>query len=246
VNGDNPDSTDAAVDALKQAFAESALPPARPIERAYRPIGELTHWLVGLVVAQLVAASVGVVATLVMRSSGSEPFGAAAITSIGAALIEAVGYIAALVVFCVWVHQAYSNLVPLGSRRVRFTPGWAVGYFFIPLVNLVRGLQVMRDLWIESQPLPIEGAAQGTLVRRALLVGWWWAMWILTTTSLRIGHTSSRILVWDNDPMTKYVLNAITGVLFIAVLRGIARRQRDQWDDMVRRQPVPPAKDQLR
>jgi len=115
-----------------------------------------------------------------------------------------------------------------------------------PLVNLVRGVQVMRDLWIESQPLPIDGAAQGTLVRRAPLVGWWWAMWILTTLSVRIVNGSTRIsLVFSDDPMMKYALNVITGVLFIAVLRGIARRQRE-WDDLVRRQPVPPPTDQLR
>jgi hypothetical protein len=30
------------------------------------------------------------------------------------------------------------------------------------------------------------------------------------------------------------------------VLIGIARRQREQWDDLVRRQPTPPRSDLLR
>jgi hypothetical protein len=249
VQDDSKDSTDAAVDALKQAFAESALPPLVTPPRAYGPIAGLTHALVVLVAVQLVVDAGNLVALLWSRCSDLQLSPRLMVASILVGAADAMVYLAALVVFCFWVHRAYANLIPLGSRRTRFTPGWAVGHFFIPLLSFVRGLQVMRDLWIESQPLPVERAADATLVRRAPLVGWWWAMWIVMTVSFH--HRSSRMtnddwLTLNTQAITKCAIEIIAGVLFIAVVHGIARRQHEQWDDMVRRQPVPPPTDLLR
>jgi hypothetical protein len=46
--------------------------------------------------------------------------------------------------------------------------------------------------------------------------------------------------------MMKAAIEIVAGLLFIAVVRGIARRQREQWDDLVRRQPAPAPADLLR
>ena len=235
------DSSDAAVDALKQAFAETATPPVVTPPRAYRPLGGLTTALIVLAALQIADAAVHVVAFLGKRGVFAEQLSSQLLVeTVIMGLAEAMFYLASLVVFCIWVHQAYANLIPLGSRRVRFTPGWAVGYFFIPFVNLVRGVQVMRDVWIESQPLPAERAEDATLVRRAPLVNGWWAMWLVMTFSFRSNNYSFP------DPMMKAAIEIVAGLLFIAVVRGIARRQREQWEDLVRRQPAPAPADLLR
>jgi hypothetical protein len=38
-------------------------------------------------------------------------------------------YIACAVTFLMWVHRIYKNLPSLGATGLRFTPGWAVGWF---------------------------------------------------------------------------------------------------------------------
>jgi hypothetical protein len=255
---DGGDSVDAAVDALKEAFHESALPPVsvKPTpKRPYQSIATLTWTLIGVVVLQLVGAAGNLVAMLLMRAyldeQGSAPFLAAKLIVHVADPMMQVGYVMSLLVFCFWVHRAYANLIPLGSRHARFTPGWAVGHFFIPFAVLIRGVQVMRDLWIESQPLPVESPGPTPLVRRASLVGWWWAMWIVNIVASRTAHYSPHMTraEWfelNTHVITSCAIELVTGVLFIAVLCGIARRQREQWDDMVRRQPVPPPTDLLR
>lgn len=224
--------------------------------KPYRSIAGRTRWLVALVAVQLAAAAGNLVAMVLMRlyldDQDAAPFVVARLIVRIAVPTERVAYLASLVLFCFWVHRSYANLVPLGSMRMRFTPGWAVGYFFIPVVVFVRGVQVMRDLWIDSQPLPVGGSSPETLVRRAPLVGWWWAMWIVTMLSSRIGEgTSSHMtraqwLALNNEVIAACAVDMVTGLLFIAVLVGIARRQRDQWDDLVRRQPLPPRSDLLR
>src|SRR5262245_14851271 len=42
------------------------------------------------------------------------------------------------VMFLRWLYRAYDNLTVLGVKDKKFTPGWAVGYYFFPLINLVR------------------------------------------------------------------------------------------------------------
>src|SRR5262245_34979065 len=79
-----------------------------------------------------------------------------AIAAIGAAAlldgIHMLLWIAATIVFLVWVHRMIANLPALGSMSCRFTPAGAVWSYFIPIVNLVRGHQVMATIWTESQP----------------------------------------------------------------------------------------------
>ena len=60
----------------------------------------------------------------------------------------------AAVAFCVWIHRAASNLPALGRYGMKFTPGWCVGWFFIPFANLVKPFQAVKELWRASHPNP--------------------------------------------------------------------------------------------
>jgi len=47
--------------------------------------------------------------------------------------------IALYVAFIMWFYRAYSNLPRLGvTGGLRFGPGWAIGAWFVPFLNLVR------------------------------------------------------------------------------------------------------------
>src|SRR5947209_8456564 len=41
-----------------------------------------------------------------------------------------------VVVFGMWIYRANHNVRALGARELRYTPGWAVGWFFVPILNL--------------------------------------------------------------------------------------------------------------
>jgi hypothetical protein len=66
--------------------------------------------------------------------------------------LQAVAYIVASILFLIWFHRAYKNLRPLGAVNLTYSPGWAVGGFFVPFLNLVRPFQVMREIWKASDP----------------------------------------------------------------------------------------------
>gem|GEM_PF-413908 len=74
-----------------------------------------------------------------------------------------------------WIHRANFNARQLGAEGMRFTPGWAVGSYFIPIVNLWKPYQAMKEIWkASSSPSNWQGAPSGALL------GIWWFLWLLS------------------------------------------------------------------
>jgi hypothetical protein len=55
-------------------------------------------------------------------------------------------------VFIIWFHRAYRNLGSLGVAQLRWGTGWAVGGWFVPLLNFVRPKSIANDIWRGSDP----------------------------------------------------------------------------------------------
>jgi hypothetical protein len=50
----------------------------------------------------------------------------------------------------------------------KYTPGWAVGYWFVPILNLARPYDVILELWRSLARRATVGTA------RPMIVGLWW------------------------------------------------------------------------
>jgi hypothetical protein len=122
------------------------------------------------------------------------------------------------IVFLRWVYRAYKNIQGFGAVGLRFSPGWAVGYYFIPLLSLIRPAQVMSEIWRVSQD------PQNWMRRRgSWLVGTWWALFLLysvaTQVSLELALDGS-----TNDQWWLAAIFAILGDLFSVPLSIVALR----------------------
>ena len=97
------------------------------------------------------------------------------------ALLHPASFIAAGVAFLLWIRRASANLSPLGVRRPRFSPGWAVGAWFVPVVCLFRPYQIMAEIQRDSRP-EIAPENRGAAARSpaSLLLGCWWAAWLVS------------------------------------------------------------------
>ena len=58
--------------------------------------------------------------------------------------------LATAIVVSRWIHLANSNARALGARKMAFTPGGAVGWYFVPIANLWKPYQAMREIWKAS------------------------------------------------------------------------------------------------
>lgn len=114
---------------------------------------------------------------------------------LGIAFIAALCTIGSAICFLIWMHQAYFNLEPLQAKVRRFTPGWAIVSWFLPILNFYRPYQAMVDIWHGSDPHALESPA-----RRSwwLIVPTWWILWLSKTVfSLYVFHQSINVGTLD-------------------------------------------------
>ncbi|MEK6249739.1 MAG: DUF4328 domain-containing protein [Planctomycetales bacterium] len=103
-------------------------------------------------------------------------------------------FIATVVVFCMWVHRSNANARALGSAGMKNTPGWCVGWFFIPLMNLFKPYQAVKEIYQSSDPEC--GQWDWNTARVSGILGLWWTLWIVTNL---VDNIESR-LGQTNDP----------------------------------------------
>jgi hypothetical protein len=149
-------------------------------------------------------------------------------------------YLATAVTVVVWIHGAYKNLGAFRLRGLQFSPGWAVGYFFIPIVNLWRPMQVVQEIWRASDPETPHDPDAWRSAPTAALVGWWWAFWIISNIS---GNAAFRGGMGDNPTIESIkfatvmdIISAgtgiLAGILLTFVILGITGRQQRRYDAM--------------
>ena len=89
-----------------------------------------------------------------------------------------------------WVHRANWNVRAMGES-LRFTPGWAVGWFFVPVMNIWRPYQVVKEIWVASfRAIAMQGSAASGIV------GLWWFLWLVYCT---LGNVSFRVSMNAKD-----------------------------------------------
>lgn len=86
-----------------------------------------------------------------------------------------------MLVFFRWLYVMYKNLYALGLEGVEYSPGWAVGWFFVPIMNLFRPVQVIGELWRGSQPGT--NAETWTEERVPSFIVVWWVVWVASGLS---------------------------------------------------------------
>jgi len=153
------------------------------------------RWTNGFLIATLLISAVGIISgyleiellSQVMTEGVSEAEAAANDARQGLiGILQVIAYLGTAVAFLTWFHGVHKNLPTLGGRDMKYTPGWAVGGFFVPFLNLVRPFQVMREVWHGSDPSGIERdvGSSGPSIRNQLgapaLVGWWWALFLIS------------------------------------------------------------------
>ncbi len=93
--------------------------------------------------------------------------------------------IATYVVFGMWIYRAAANVVAAMVPGFDYTPGWAVGWYFVPFANLFKPFAVMRQIWNASH------TGGSDLDRGEPLLVYWWGIWTLTNiasyAALRFG-----------------------------------------------------------
>jgi len=137
----------------------------------------------------------------------------------GLTLLIALDYLAYALCFFVsyiavgmWIYRAHANLTDAGFTGLEFSPGWSVGWFFIPFANLVKPFQAMRELWNASHGE--EGGYSAPASRELVL---WWSCWISGSI---LDGVSSQLTRYGTEPSS--ALGGILGALAAIALAAAA------------------------
>lgn len=172
----------------------------------------------------------------------------------GVALASVGVYVLAGIAVLVWLHRVVRNNQSLGERYLRFSPGFAIGCWFIPFANLVLPYQAVREAWGASDP----GLRWSTPDTRRRSPGGgfvvaWWLMFIAGSlaglATLGYGPNSdvdalTRIRAITDITVVQEALHLAAALLLIAIVTRLTSRQDQKAQAMLAEalaQPTPPA-----
>jgi hypothetical protein len=150
-------------------------------------------------------------------------------------------YLPTAVVFLMWMHRSYKNLLEMGTRGLTYSPGWAVGGFFVPFLNFVRPCQVVQEMWRASLPGWPEDDSRGWhRASGSALVGTWWAFWLISNVYswvvLRVALDNAQ----GHDPpfgvtLVGEALSCAAALFAILMVRALRARQEAKLDVLLDR-----------
>ncbi len=94
-------------------------------------------------------------------------------------IIYLIAAIISAVTFIQWFRRAYFNLHKKVTH-LSHTEGWAAGSWFVPIVNLYRPYQIMKELYQETKELLVRKEINVNSNFTTNSLGWWWALWIIS------------------------------------------------------------------
>jgi len=197
----------------------------------YRPATLLVQWTVGLLYASIALSIAYAMLDLVIFLSypdfydmnttkpflpGEQMVGFAVI---GIGLLMFLVHIPTVVMFCVWLFRMGKNARALGARHMNYSAGWAVGSFFIPILNLFRPFQAVRE--IEQASDPHAGPTDWHRVQPSGRVGLWWTFWLLSNFMAQVVTRMS----WNSDPQIAHASSLVglfeAGITTVAAIMAI-------------------------
>ena len=227
-----------------------AAPPLVPGAQSpwpYRPASTIVAWLTGLfwtiIVLLALMLATEVLAVTVM-SDVIEQFNASGeVAELSPSVIgyfAAMGcvgfmtlpiYIAIVVLYCVWINRANKNARSLGAQDMKISPGWSVGWFFIPFANLWMPYKAVREIYLASRP-GVKGT-QWMHQGAPAILGWWWAFWLLSNFS---GNAELRMSMSEYSEVNQMavwfgIVNSVSSIaaayLCLRIVRSIHARQEE-------------------
>jgi hypothetical protein len=139
----------------------------------------------------------------------------------------------AVIAFIAWMHAAYRNAEVLGAPHLRYSRGWTIGAWFVPLLNLVRPYQIMREIALASDPnIVTESRHEREKYSTPGTVKLWWTFYVLMAF---LGRISAKML--DENPTLnqvqsasylEMVLGALVSLAALFAILTIRKIDRDQ------------------
>lgn len=131
-------------------------------------------------------------------------------------------YVVAGITFAVWTWRVVANANTF-KPSMNASPGWAIGWYFVPFASLWKPFGYMQETW----------DASSTRMSRhgSTLLGWWWGLWIASTifssagTQIARGENSNGIGLGMGLMITALLMRLVLAMLVIRMAHVLAAMQ---------------------
>ncbi|MFJ6812301.1 MULTISPECIES: DUF4328 domain-containing protein [Streptomyces] len=159
-----------------------------------------------------------------------------------AGVAQVAALIATMIVFLVWFYRVRVNAEVFAPDRQSKSRGWAIGGWFVPVVNLWFPRRIALDIWDASGPDALwDGDLAAAPRPSRARINAWWAVWVvslladrLASTAYRKAETAPEIHKAAGQMLFSDVVDMVAAVLAILFVLRLTRMQ----DEKARRGPV--------
>ena len=200
----------------------------------FEKLGRWLRWLLGVYGVVLgvevlggfaVIGALSGAGALEPGSVGTRAAGLALLVMAGAGFVELAAYIAIAVLFLRFLYKAVQQARGFATPYSYVSPGWAVGYWFIPFINLYRPYETVKHLF---KACAAEAGGEAKPAAGDQLLGAWWAMflvanvagWMLARSDTDMS-TAAGITTYAEYTIGCNVLLLIATLLFWMVVRRL-------------------------
>jgi hypothetical protein len=213
----------------------------------YKPITTLANWVQGIFIISGILAAIslfsGYLQSQLLNQAANGEFISLAEAQANdnreamIGFIQTVFIIICIIIFLMWVYRANKNLHSFERPVLKFTPGWVVGWFFIPFASLVQPYKAVAEISRASDPSidPSLNNVEG--LPTAPIVGWWWTFFLISNflsnivSKIMLGSdTAGELLTATHAYMISDVIDIIGIVITILMVRQISTSQELRYN----------------
>jgi hypothetical protein len=161
------------------------------------------------------------------------------VRELGIGILTILAAIVSGVVFLRYLGRANHNARALGADDLSATPGWTIGSYFVPIVNLWWPYQILQEIWKAS------AAESGPWKSRpgSSLIGWWWGVRLIDSF---VNQAVFRLSMAESAPIpnlerliaTTWLDFAAAGLDILLLVLSFWLIQRLQQRQVARRQTI--------
>ncbi|MDR0559064.1 MAG: DUF4328 domain-containing protein [Prevotellaceae bacterium] len=144
-------------------------------------------------------------------------------------IISTIVHISSAVTFIMWFRRACHNL-SLTPSCLQYHEHWTVGCWFVPLINLFKPYQIMKDMYGKTAELLGKNEINTGNLLSLNLIGWWWALWIASNIIayfsmqyMRDANTVDSLIFVTKAYMIAHAATVISAFVTIRVIGNYSR-----------------------
>lgn len=144
----------------------------------------------------------------------------------GAGIFRIAMFLVCVILVSRVVYRTMRNLHTIASRRAEMAPGWAVGWYFVPIANLWKPAEGMSQIYHGTH----EAVGEKSTANSPIPL--WWTVWLVSNFAANISTRMSGGWNGEEYSVTSFSFDALSDVasllsayLLIRLFRRVVERQ---------------------